>query len=457
VFVAQGSVEDMVMSGVNRLLSMQTPRGGFGVWPGETEPVPWGTAYVTHILMDAQKRGFAVPQQRIDDAVAYLASEVENVESGSAGSFDFKYHMASDAWEPYVHYVLALAGKGRKARIERLIGGRGAKGLAGQEAENVYLLKAALYLAGDHRYESDLKKPDVSAITDVRSWDYSYYSDARRRGFVLNILTDLFGSDPSGEPLASLIASHLASHGHGYYTTQEVVWSVSGLGKRIGSLASRWDAPKLLANGKVVAAQPNAKSADRTWSLARASEYASVALDVPRADGKLYLIVSSEGVRENAKYELGGNGLSVNRTWRNLDGEVIRFDGAHGLGDMVFSEITLTNTGRERITNIALVDRFPSGWEIENPRLGRGVAVGWVDTEQLWAADYLDVKDDRMQMFGALSPGQSVKVVYTLRAVTAGKFTAPPVEAEAMYDGRIWARDAGEAIDIAGPWAKYVD
>ena len=38
-------VEEMVMAGLNRILSMQTPAGGFAYWPGDTEPVAWGTAY----------------------------------------------------------------------------------------------------------------------------------------------------------------------------------------------------------------------------------------------------------------------------------------------------------------------------------------------------------------------------------------------------------------------------
>jgi len=34
-------------------------------------------------------------------------------------------------------------------------------------------------------------------------------------------------------------------------------------------------------------------------------------------------------------------------------------------------------------------------------------------------------------------------VVYAVRATAAGRFTIPPVEAEAMYDPRIWARQPG--------------
>jgi uncharacterized protein YfaS (alpha-2-macroglobulin family) len=39
-----------------------------------------------------------------------------------------------------------------------------------------------------------------------------------------------------------------------------------------------------------------------------------------------------------------------------------------------------------------------------------------------------------------------------VRVVTSGKFTIPPVEAEAMYDPTLWAREAGATAVVSGPW-----
>ena len=75
----------------------------------------------------------------------------------------------------------------------------------------------------------------------------------------------------------------------------------------------------------------------------------------------------------------------------------------------------------------------------------------------MWQPDYLDIRDDRYQVFGTLNPGESRRVVYTLRAVTSGKFVGPPVEAMAMYNPDVWARDRGSIVEIAGPWTLYLD
>ncbi len=49
-----------------------------------------------------------------------------------------------------------------------------------------------------------------------------------------------------------------------------------------------------------------------------------------------------------------------------------------------------------------------------------------------------------------------MEVVYAVRAVTAGQFTVPPVEAEAMYDPEIWTRAAGGEITVDGPWEDFL-
>jgi uncharacterized protein YfaS (alpha-2-macroglobulin family) len=149
-----GAIEKMVQAGIERILSMQTPSGGFGYWPGDSEPTPWGSAYATHILLDAQRLRYPVPQGRIDDALAWMEQRVSN--HYERGGKDYDWHAKTS--EPYMHYVLAVAGKGRKGRILRLI-----EQLPDQprheEREQLYMLKAALYLAGDHRYERDLRHP----------------------------------------------------------------------------------------------------------------------------------------------------------------------------------------------------------------------------------------------------------------------------------------------------------
>lgn len=447
--IADGGIEAMVMHGIERLRSMQTPEGGFAYWPGSSEPAYWATAYATHLLLDAQKLRFPVSQSTLDDALAWMERQVANHFPSNQTDW-----YSSNA-EPYIHYVLALAGRPHKARIATLLERLGRGNGTGEELEHIYQLRAALYLAGDQRYERELKDPDLTPLKNERRNGWSFYSDRRRRGLVLSTMIDLFGRDPAGQRLANLVAEGLRGHRDSWYTTQELVWGITALGKYVEAGAADFEPPILEANGRAVEPQPltaGKGGGDRVWSLPRASEYDTMLLTVPRkGEGKLYLVLASEGVRAEPDWRTGGQGLKVDRRYLDAKGQEI--DLLQGeLGEVVNIELTLTNRSGERIANIALVDRIPAGWEIENPRLGRGQAVDWIDSDKLWAADHLDLRDDRLEVFGHLERNESRKVVYGVRAVTAGSFAVPPVEAEAMYDPEIWAREAGEKVHIAGPW-----
>lgn len=445
-------IEDMVKKGIDRVLSMQTAAGGFSYWPGSEYPTAWGTAYGTHMLLDAQKLGYSVPKERLDEAVNWLQGQITNnyryvADREDADSYDLRNAVA------YMHYVLALAGKGLKGDMDKEIARleKRKKDKATSRLEQLYMLKAGLYLAGDRRYEGDLRMPDISPITAERENDWSYYSDLRRRGFMLSVFTDLFGADPAGEKLANLVADRLRTYSSHWYTTQELVWAVTGLGKYVTSGGKGYDA-KLIVDGKAVKAKGDAKS----WLVPRASEKKQVMVDVDKGDQKrLFVLVNSDGVRQASDMKVGGEGLKVTRTYRKSDGSNLDPEAEVTLGSVIYTELELENTGSERVENIALVDRFPAAWEVENPRLGRGTSASFIDTEGLWDVAYMNIRDDRIEVFGALKAGESRKVYYASRAVVSGRFQIPPVEAEAMYDPRLWARGAGGKTNVKGPWKEF--
>jgi uncharacterized repeat protein (TIGR01451 family) len=428
------------------VIRMQTPSGGFSYWIGGDEPNLWGTAYATHMLLDAQKVGYAVPQQNIDDAVAFLDQSV-----GMGQSLKDRYHSYSPGGLAYMHYVLARAGKGRKAEALKLVQQLG-RGRGGAEQEQVYLLKAALYLAGDRRFEADLKRPDVSPLTTERKNNWSFFSDLRYRGFMLTIYADLFGApkDAAGKQLAQLVANGLAAKSRAYhYTTQELVWGVTGLGKIVKEGSKEVTGTLSLA-GKAIT--PDSKQGgDWIWTVGRASERGAVSLKT-QSGSQMYMMMNVEGVRENAVWEYGTYGLSVTRQFKDAKGKVVDFS-RHALGDLIYVEIKVSNLSRSSVQNVALVDRIPAGWEIENPRLGRGDRPSWVDERRLWRLDHMNLRDDRLEAFGELQGGKTVTVVYAVRAVTAGTYTLPPVKVEAMYDPEKWSRSPGREVRISGPWA----
>jgi hypothetical protein len=460
--LAELKIEDMVLAGINRVLSMETPSGGFGYWPGDTEPLEWATAYATDMLLDAKAAGYAVPAERLAHVLTWIEGRVATYErfgdpwqSGGMARRQPWSHYDEQA-EAYLHYVLARAGKAHKARIATILGKLPATA-RGELAEDRYLLQAALYLAGDRRYEAELKAVDSGPIAPERINSWSFYSDLRRRGMMLSIFHDLFGNAPAGEALAQRVGQALTGQASRGYNTQELVWGVTALGKWVTGAASHGTAGgTLTADGGTIAARPHpagSKSTDKTWSLVRASEYAAVGLDVPASADGMWLMVQATGVRAGGDYKVGGNGLAVRRSYHTLGNvEVDPAAGTVKLGDLLFVTVEVENTSGAEIENLALVDRLPAGFEIENPRLGRTTKPDWVKDEDQWATDFMNLRDDHLEAFGKLPPKAVRQVVYTVRAVTSGTFTLPPVELEAMYDPTLWARARGGTAVVGGPW-----
>ncbi len=439
--VPAGDIDSMVAAGITRLLSMQTPAGGLAYWPGGFEPNAWGTAYATHFLLDARDAGHPVPPDRLDAILdwAERALDGDSVAYGAA----------------YLHFVLARAGRKRTAQSARL-----AQTLSGRAdaSEDAFLARAAVYLGGDRRHEALLRAVDVSPIDAARALYGNYYSDLRRRGLVLATRVDLFGADdPQARALADVVGAGLKKRSNSY-NTQELMWGVTGLGKYARAQASKMPPPTLTVNGHAVAPRPpDPKRSDRVWIIAGASERKSVELTAsPAAPAAVNVVLSSEGIPAASTQTYGGDGLELTREWLDTAGHPLETQGIE-LGTLVYVRVTLENTAGRRLENLALVDRFPAGWEIENPRLGRGSLPDWVDPSDLWKMQHMNIRDDRVEFFGGINTSSEVQVVYAVRAVSAGTFLAPPVSAEAMYDPRVWARLAGASVQVRGPWGPLVD
>jgi uncharacterized protein YfaS (alpha-2-macroglobulin family) len=441
-------IDKRVNAGINRLLSMQTSQGGFGYWPGAGSPHVWGTTIATHTLLDAKKAGYEVPQTRLDEGLDWLRQNADNQRYRWAGG--------------YIQYVLALTGRANKAAIRRALDTVD-EDARGSHAEQRYLLKAALYLAGDRRYEDALKEPGLEFDSGERSSSQSFYSDLRRKAFQLNIFMDIFGHDAAGEDLMKAVAKRLSEGSYGRFNTQEVTWGVTGLGKWSTTGPNSVKSAVLEANKtKVPVAVDNNHGV--SWSLARAADFDTLEIDVQSTNKKrdLYLVISSEGVRKKPTVSYGGSGLSVEREFLGADAKPLDTK-SHRLGDLAYVRLTVRNTSSSNQQNIALVDRIPAGWEIENPRQNQKDqraqqnAMNRFYTTSRWKREYMDIRDHKIAIFGNLGRSDVRQVVYPVRATLAGEFTVPSVHAESMYDSDVWARKKRGSITVKGPWSKLVD
>ena len=105
--------------------------------------------------------------------------------------------------------------------------------------------------------------------------------------------------------------------------------------------------------------------------------------------------------------------------------------------------VTIRNTPAQAFTDLALVQIFPSGWEIYNERIldaGSDNGAG--------KYNYRDIRDDRVLTYFNLVAGQSKTFKVRLQAAYRGSYYLPAVSLQAMYKPSEQARTKGSWVKV---------
>ncbi len=138
------------------------------------------------------------------------------------------------------------------------------------------------------------------------------------------------------------------------------------------------------------------------------------------------------------------NGLSMKVDYVNLDNKAIdQKELVQGADFMMI--VKVTNTSMTGLTNIALNQMVPSGWEIQNTRL---FEANYGIKESTY--DYRDFRDDRVNTFFSLAYGETKTFVLILNAAYRGDFLQPSLWCEAMYTDNCYARIPGGPVSVTG-------
>ena len=139
-------------------------------------------------------------------------------------------------------------------------------------------------------------------------------------------------------------------------------------------------------------------------------------------------------------------------------------------GNDLIAQITVQQHRRTRkLDNLALTQLVPAGWEIRNERLegvrraGRnatpdpnaqrqrtgGCRPEWRSRRDAPTAEYVDIRDDRVQQYFSLRAGDSIYVPNAAeRGVPRPLLSTRHVGIEAMYDATQHARLKGQWVEV---------
>jgi len=112
-------------------------------------------------------------------------------------------------------------------------------------------------------------------------------------------------------------------------------------------------------------------------------------------------------------------------------------------GRSFIMSVAVTNTTFRQISNLALTQMVPSGWEIQNTRLFEAAM-----QPKESGFDYRDFRDDRVYTYFSLKSGETRRFFIILTASYRGTYSMPAVVCEAMYDESVTARRPGRVVTV---------
>ncbi len=418
--VKNKNIYTYINAGIEKIISLQTVSGGFAFWPGGTYEAKWASNYALHFLMEAKASGFNVPDFVIDNAARFIKDGIPYKPDYYGGKY-YYYKFNRGAYSVYLLTKLKKFSESRlDAYYDKFFRYMSSEGKA-------FIGGAYLNLGNLEKANSILENIGINSFD---SQNYYYSSELRKYGLLLYLLSDT-GSKKRFEIMAKV--AELLSSDSEYHTTQEIAWAVMGIGKVLNKMKiSKTDAT-LFVNGKSV------KKFEGNGGYFVLKGYSGEKIEVKNnGSSPVYTVLKIIGRKPSAGFVPVSNGISIKREYFDYNGVPVEFSsGAYktNLATALIVKLTISsNIGK--VSNFAITDRIPAGFEIENPALEDSLFDTLGLKKSSLTPDYVDIRDDRINIFGSLNKPSAV-YYYVIRAVNRGKYNLPPVKAELMYRPKI--------------------
>ena len=412
---------------VDRITSMQTPSGGFAMWPGGGTPRPWLSVNAIHILVEAKSRVAVNPNtlKRSLDYLEYLLGAPEDSFDGVAQAYTTK---------AYAAFVLTRAGKAPLSRLQTLSEQTGKMHPSGR----LFLAAAKSLAAGNSKALEALTAKDLIYTPNTDEWNATLESPVRNTALELFVWSLVDPGHKHTLETAVRLADQI--NAHRWYTTQESGMASLAVGTFLEKTSAKQDFTAQIQLGD---AAPETVSKRRVFGDAEIPHGAGdtpAVVKVTAKSGMAYCVYSVRGVPMQEPKRPQNTGMLVAREWLGPDGKALDFSkGAVTLkqGDRITVNIQVY--AQTATPDVVLSDLTPGGMEVENPRLESAAKDDESDGDGSGGEGgsgsdiHLDLREDRVLVFFDQVSG-TVKYSYSMRAVSKGSFTIPPTAVEGMYN-----------------------
>ncbi|MET0659394.1 MAG: alpha-2-macroglobulin [Steroidobacteraceae bacterium] len=433
------------------LRSRQNDAGAYKLWPGGDEVVGFVSIYAQHLLIEAQERGEAVPQDLLDRGNQNLRAL-----AGRDGN-----NLTDERNSAYAIYLLTRQGQRMAAEL------------------------AAIQKRLDERYRDSWRR-DLTAAWLAAALDLMQQREGERliKGVRTGAGTELYNDGMTQDAwLLYLTARHFPERLPSLPATH-----LSTLAERV----NRGEYHSLAAGTTLLALDAYATAAgDKNAQLSIAEVLRDrTARDLTLPDGLFpktsftadavalrfgnasdlpaYYLVEQSGFDRKPPSEAIKEGLEVIREYTDAQGKALT---QIKMGQEVNVRLKFRSLKSQPVDSVALVDLLPGGFDLVVPQApaesrfaeavpdgeggsGASAYTGWTcavcasgSHAQL---QYADMREDRV-VFYATATTEVQQVVYRIKATNVGTFTVPPAYGEAMYESTVKARSVVGKLEVVRP------
>lgn len=417
-----------ISEAIKILSARQLGDGGIAYWPGNSYPTEWVTTYAGHFLVEAQKKGYNVPESVINKWKQFQKKAAQRWNRSDLYNSYYSYSM-TDLQQAYRLYTLALANEPELGAMNRL------KEMKDLSVQARWRLAAAYAIAGKKDAALQLINTAPVVFDKYSVYNNTYGSSARDMAMIMETNL-LLGRTEKALALAPEISEELSSN---YMSTQTVAYgliAMSQLAEKMGKglIAYDWtlnDVPQKAQSTGLVFQEYTIKPQE------------NINVNITnKGEGQLYvrLIGRTQPLVDNMPDT--SNGINLYVKYVNENGNEIDVKSLKQ-GTEFYALVVVQNVSGEAVMDLALNQIFASGWEIFNNRLFNSGA-----ENSSTSFNYQDIRDDRVMTFFNLGNGYSTSVKVRLQAAYCGRFYLPAITCEAMYKPQTQARTTGMWVEV---------
>ncbi|MEI8342051.1 MAG: alpha-2-macroglobulin family protein, partial [Verrucomicrobiota bacterium] len=402
------------------LRSRQNDQGTFGYWaPESNDGIDFISTYVMHFLIEAKAAGFAPPadvyQSGLRNLQKMVVKDPHNL--SEARTLAYAIYLLTREEVITTNYILNLRDYLDKNYPKQWQGDLTGVYLAGSwsmlknDREAQKLINAYRMGHWEPRWRCDFYQP-LGADSQYLAMIARHFPDLLKR------------------VTASDFQAISGPIGRGDFNTLSAAYSVMALKSYSQHLAM--NPPELSITE--IAKDKHQTDLSSPGKLIKRVDFSGNAVALrfgakPQISGPgAYFQMIETGFDSKLPEKKITDGIEVYREIVDASGSAVAV--AH-LGEPLTVHLKIRSLNRSTVTNVAIVDLLPGGFEIVGSSLHPGTGVQ--------GCDYVEVREDRAVFFTSL--WQNVRTItYQIKPCNRGEFVVPPVFAESMYDRSIKSR-----------------